>query len=514
MKKITFIFAAFLLVATWCHAQGVDGTEKERSDRSWPFTSYPFWIDTVTNQPEGYSADDNGDVEISTPEGLAWLPSVVNGLNGCSPNDFNGHTIRLAGDINLEAIAKLRFTPIGTQEHPFRGVFDGGGHTIDGLYIGCNADGNDDEDPNFDFGLFGYIRNATVKDITLNSGVLTVNLMSVIPLLKDHYVGGVVGFADSLSVVDGCINKMRMGINGDGTTLGGIVGMNRNSIVRNCAYVFGEDAMNICEKGGGVVYMNLSEGGYANAEVSNCFWYGYIVEMVGGGYALGGVACFNETDPKSQTGGYKAVVRNCFAESISLIRATYGGSIIGQNMDDCLMENCYGHIWNNYENAGLFGLTLGEVAECAEFLPTGPCHLLQTVAVGGISTDVMVDALNAWVDAQEDPSVYKRWKPVYDPYNIPMFEDGIEAVAETERETVGVYPNPGGNVLNICTAVTMWQPYNARVEIYDLTGKLVCKQEITDNVTSINAEDWPSGMYFWKVVADGKEIESGKWMKE
>ena len=49
MKKITFIFAAFLLVATWCHAQGVDGTEKERSDRSWPFTSYPFWIDAVTS---------------------------------------------------------------------------------------------------------------------------------------------------------------------------------------------------------------------------------------------------------------------------------------------------------------------------------------------------------------------------------------------------------------------------------------------------------------------------------
>ena len=94
-----------------------------------------------------------------------------------------------------------------------------------------------------------------------------------------------------------------------------------------------------------------------------------------------------------------------------------------------------------------------------------------------------------------------------------------DAVEETERETVVVYPNPGNNVLNICTAVTMWQPYNARVEIYDLTGKLVCNQEITDNVTSINAENWPSGMYFWKVVVGTStgsvtEAESGKWIKK
>ena len=257
--------------------------------------------------------------------------------------------------------------------------------------------------------------------------------------------------------------------------------------------------------------MNLSEGGYANAEVSNCFWYGYIVEMVGGGYALGGVACFNETDPKSQTGGYKAVVRNCFAESISLIRATYGGSIIGQNMDDCLVENCYGHIWNNYENAGLFGLTLGDVAQCAEFLPTGPCQLETSVMVGSTSTDVMVDALNAWVDMQEDPSIYKHWVSVYEPYNIPMFEDGIEAVDESNESVAlsSVYPNPGKDVFNIRTALP-----NAYVEVYDSNGKLIHNQALTEHVTAIDATDWPLGVYVWKVISNGIEAECGKWIKE
>ena len=77
-----------------------------------------------------------------------------------------------------------------------------------------------------------------------------------------------------------------------------------------------------------------------------------------------------------------------------------------------------------------------------------------------------------------------------------------------------VYPNPGGNTLNIRTVVTMGQPYNAHVEVYDLSGKLICNQEITGNVTSINAERWPSGMYVWKVVANGKEVESGKSIKQ
>ena len=219
---------------------------------------------------------------------------------------------------------------------------------------------------------------------------------------------------------------------------------------------------------------------------------------------MGGVVCFNETDAKSQAGGYKAIVKNCFAESISLIRATYGGSIIGQNMNDCVVENCYGHIWNNYENAGLFGLTLGEVAECAEFLPTGPCQLLQTVAVGGISTDVMVDALNAWVDAQEDPSVYKRWKPVYDSYNIPMFEDGIEAVAETSRETVGIYPNPTNGVLFVETFPETSQP-SQTYRITNLLGQTLQTGNLTGNHKLLDVSGLPSGMYL--LTIDGATVK-------
>jgi len=71
------------------------------------------------------------------------------------------------------------------------------------------------------------------------------------------------------------------------------------------------------------------------------------------------------------------------------------------------------------------------------------------------------------------------------------------------------YPNPGNNQLNIRTALP-----NSRVEVYDINGKLLHNQQITDVVTSINSENWPSGIYIWKVFSGNKEAECGKWVKE
>ena len=84
-----------------------------------------------------------------------------------------------------------------------------------------------------------------------------------------------------------------------------------------------------------------------------------------------------------------------------------------------------------------------------------------------------------------------------------------DAVEENKDSEISIYPNPGNNTFNICTTLQ-----NACVEVYDMNGRLVHSQEITENVTSINAEGWPSGTYVWKVMANGKEAESGKWIKE
>ena len=92
--------------------------------------------------------------------------------------------------------------------------------------------------------------------------------------------------------------------------------------------------------------------------------------------------------------------------------------------------------------------------------------------------------------------------------------DDIEEAHDAGFAVAVAYPNPGKDVLNIRTALE-----NARVEVYDLNGRLMDSQKITENVTTIDAEAWPSGMYVWKVytgVSAGSTTlaETGKWVKE
>ena len=81
-----------------------------------------------------------------------------------------------------------------------------------------------------------------------------------------------------------------------------------------------------------------------------------------------------------------------------------------------------------------------------------------------------------------------------------------ESITQTSQS---VYPNPGRNTLNIRTALQ-----NAHIEVYDINGRLIHSQVLTENVTPIDATDWPLGVYVWKVISNGKEAESGKWIKQ
>ena len=78
------------------------------------------------------------------------------------------------------------------------------------------------------------------------------------------------------------------------------------------------------------------------------------------------------------------------------------------------------------------------------------------------------------------------------------------------------YPNPGGDVMNIRTGLR-----NATLQVYDMQGRKVHEQEVTEEVTSIDASKWSSGTYVWELRAGngngrGNEngiLESGKWVK-
>ncbi len=112
-------------------------------------TDWDVLMDTVKeNQPEIHSYE----------QLIAFATSVANG------NDYAGKEVHLKTKIDFNeveaaslhravaTIAAGDWTPIGTEEHPFKGTFDGEGNTIS----------NFSEEKS---GFFGYVQNATVKNL-------------------------------------------------------------------------------------------------------------------------------------------------------------------------------------------------------------------------------------------------------------------------------------------------------------------------------------------------------------
>ena len=98
------------------------------------------------------------------------------------------------------------------------------------------------------------------------------------------------------------------------------------------------------------------------------------------------------------------------------------------------------------------------------------------------------------------------------PASLFGFED-TEKLHEYGFHHAVAYPNPGCNVLNIRTGLR-----NAVLTVYDINGRKIHEQEITDDVTSVDASRWNSGTYVWKLGMRNeelgmKEVESGKWVK-
>ena len=88
--------------------------------------------------------------------------------------------------------------------------------------------------------------------------------------------------------------------------------------------------------------------------------------------------------------------------------------------------------------------------------------------------------------------------------------DNIEEAHAHNLHLAVAYPNPGGDVLNIRTGLR-----NATLQVYDLQGRIIHQQIITDEVTNIDASKWKSGTYIWKLTIDNEQltVEEGKWIK-
>lgn len=175
--------------------------------------------------------------QISSAEDMQALADEVK--NG---SDFSGEYFTVQQDIS--GISSV----IGSLETPFKGIFDGNKHT---LTVNISASGY--------IGLFGYIQDATIKQVKLAG---TVNGDSD----ADGGHGGLVGYSKN-GIVENCHNSAML--NCDYKRNGGIVGYNEYGTIRYCTNSgpvsgtvdSGDRTGGICGYNEGGVIMNCSNSG-------------------------------------------------------------------------------------------------------------------------------------------------------------------------------------------------------------------------------------------------------------
>ena len=313
--------------------------------------------------------------QIENGNQLLLFQSIVNGTNGQTPNP--AACAELTNDIDMSSIAN--FAPIGTQEHPYTGTFNGKNgknHNISGLSVS----GSDY------VGLFGYVKGATIQNINLCDSKITATSDGGNNIYT--YAGGIVGFATDKAKIENCSTN-HITITANSLHIGGIIGRGEGSTeISNCTntstldgtynvggiagYLKGSSITNSGNSGnlpatgasgcvGGIV------GCTSTGQISTCYNTG---EITGGSNArVGGIVGLSEGSPS---------ISDCYN-----VGAVHGGKFNGgiAGLAIGTYRYCYntGAVTDSPCRGGVIGRNSG--------ITIDHCYYLDTAAPEGISQD-------------------------------------------------------------------------------------------------------------------------------
>lgn len=151
---------------------------------------------------------------------------ISNGIdlaNLCAYTNTGGVTKGLffklmADDLTKDSSFQIALLePIGTLANPFMGVFDGNNLTLTGTNFVTNSLGQ--------AGVFGQVKNATIKNLTVEYNKLPTTATMM---------GGIVASAYSSNIIN-CHNKTEIFNNSGNAMVAGIVGYAYNTYISNCS---------------------------------------------------------------------------------------------------------------------------------------------------------------------------------------------------------------------------------------------------------------------------------------
>jgi len=282
--------------------------------------TYSYPISVFDYAPGSGTAEDP--YQIASAEHLYWLSQ--------DSSVWDSHFIQTV-DIDLSESKNWNggrgFTPIGNNDKPFTGVYDGNDFDIDSLFM--EKDRNDfyNVEPS---GLFGVTENAELSRISMVS--------STIESWGSDRVGGIVGHA-RFTTVDSCI-VTNINVHG-GWAIGSIVGEAENCTI-SVVKADGEVRAGV---GGGVV-------GISNVTtISNCQSR---VSVRSANGPAGGIVGVN---------GENSAITNSYSLSKSVKGEEAIGGVAGKNHGTISESYFYGTVYGD-NPGGLAGSNYGEITNC------------------------------------------------------------------------------------------------------------------------------------------------------
>ena len=226
-----------------------------------PFADVIVYATFVT--PAEYDAVGTGTAEdpyviYSVPQ-IEDLAENVNDGKEDGDGDVTGKYFVLGNDISDPVSGGLR-TPIGNAEHPFDGIFDGRGYTVQIMH---QVQQDNPEAPTTLGGLFGY-NTGTVRNVLVSGNVSTWtywNQYMGIPEYGDEWLGCVCGY--NKGTIENCASlaSIQNGNFFEKAHLGSIVGGNEGGTVKNCYFYDRTGQLSAC---GSII----GEG----STITNCYY--------------------------------------------------------------------------------------------------------------------------------------------------------------------------------------------------------------------------------------------------
>ena len=291
-----------------------------------------MWTDSGVTRDTTFAGSGTEDDPylISSAEELAGLAYLTNISSSNTYNSSNVYYLQTA-DIDVSAYWWDAIGLNSSFDYYFMGHYDGGGHTVSGVYTRAGSD----EYLTYNYqGLFGSVYGGYISNV----GVINSNIQG------DSCVGGVVGIATQRATISNCYNISPVTGN---SNVGGVVGnMTYNVIINNC---YNTGSVTGTQYVGGVVgrnYLSTVSNSYNTGSVSGNSEVGGVV-----GFNVGSSTVSNSYNTGDVTGSGMYVGGVVGYDSSSTVRSSYNtgavtggsrylGGVVGCNYSSTITK-CY-----------------------------------------------------------------------------------------------------------------------------------------------------------------------------